>query len=61
MERRQAIRDNRSIGKYKTRIFDLVIPEGEEPQIEVKEGKIVKRILLSDMNQQIDSFLQRRK
>lgn len=56
MEKRQAIRDSRSVGKIKTRIFDLVIPDGEEPQIEVKDGKMIKRILLSDMEKQISDF-----
>lgn len=55
MEKRVNVRDRRCKGDNKPRILDLVKSDckNSEWEVEVKDGKVRKRILLSDLEQQI--------
>lgn len=47
------IRDSRSKRRIKPRIMDLIVNDNGEKEIEVKDGKITKTILLDDFNRQV--------
>lgn len=51
--KRFPIRDSSCPSKNKTRIFDLLISDTGEKRIEVKDGKVLKSILLEDAERQI--------
>lgn len=54
--KRFAIRDNTCPKPIKPRVFDFVITDEGEKKIEVKDGKVIKSILLEDVQKQIDEF-----
>ena len=47
------IRDSRSKRKIKPRIMDLIVNDNGEKEIEVKDGKQTKTILLDDFRRQV--------
>ena len=47
------IRDTRSCASIKPRVLDVIIHDDGTQEIEVKDGKRKKSILLSDMQEQI--------
>lgn len=51
--KRYNIRDSRASGPVKPRIFDLIINDDGSRELEVKDGKVKKRILYEDFQQQI--------
>lgn len=50
------IRDSRSDRKIKPRIMDLIVNDNGEKEIEVKDGKQTKTILLEDFRRQVDEI-----
>ena len=50
------IRDSRSDRKIKPRIMDLIVNDNGEKEIEVKDGKHTKTILLDDFRRQVDEI-----
>ena len=50
------IRDSRSDRKIKPRNMDLIVNDNGEKEIEVKDGKYTKTILLDDFRRQIDEI-----
>ena len=58
---RADIRDNRSPLPVKPRVLDLIIKEDGLHELEVKDGKVKKTILLTDLQNQISRALQTNK
>ena len=50
------IRDSRSKQKIKPRIMDLIVNDDGEKEIEVKDGKMRKTILLDDFKRQVEEI-----
>lgn len=50
------IRDSRSKRKIKPRIMDLIVNDNGEKEIEVKDGKLRKTILLDDFKRQVEEI-----
>lgn len=50
------IRDSRSKRKIKPRIMDLIVNDNGEKEIEVKDGKQTKTILLDDFRRQVEEI-----
>lgn len=51
--KRYNIRDNRVSGPVKTRVCDLIINDDGSRELEVKDGKVRKRILYEDFTKQV--------
>lgn len=56
--KRYNIRDNRGSGPIKTRVIDFIINDDGTCELEVKDGKMKKRILYEDFQQQIAVAIQ---
>lgn len=50
---RYSIRDNRVAGPVKTRVIDFIINDDGSFELEVKDGKMRKRILYEDFKKQV--------
>ena len=50
------IRDSRSKQKIKPRIMDLIVNDDGDKEIEVKDGKMRKTILLDDFKRQVEEI-----
>lgn len=50
---RYNIRDSRASGPVKTRVIDLIVNDDGSCELEVKDGKVKKRILYEDFQKQV--------